>query len=226
MIFPSLGQRTSTDLLMLDDRIAAAGRPTHPRYYVEQLTVLEASPWSPAPGSPLPPVPPTPLLVFWSPVSGNCFLSWCWAVSQAWPQHCGFTLCPPAHNLVSRSEPSHLCVTDERGGGSALLAKFRHRASTSAVCPPTPEPPAGNDPCLPMAGVLALPSTPECLVSPVEPSSAFCPSAPVTPPPPPSSIHSGYCGASSQTRWLFSRQVHPIFCSPEITCCSGMHIML
>ena len=176
------------------------------------LTVLEAS-FSHASLGPRPPL-----------LSSTGLLS----LEAAFPTwHSGFTLRPPAHRYpVPRSEWSCPDVTGEPGLGTILLAKFPHRASTSADCAPSP--PARSNPSLPKAGILALPCTPECLGQSHGSLPSLCSSAPATPP---SLTHSillytlGLLWSFSQTPWLFSQQIHPILHSPEIPCYYGMNIM-
>ena len=82
--------------------------------------------------------------------------------------HSGFTLSPRAPRYpVPRSEWSRPDVTDEPGLGTILLAKFRHRASTSADGAPSPQasPRQGSWPC---------PVLPGTWVSPVGPFLSLC----------------------------------------------------
>ena len=166
------------NLLTLDNRRAATRHPMHPLYYTDGSGSF--LPWSLVPGSPPPHFQP-PLL------SSTGLLSLEAAVST-WLS--GFTLCPPAHRYpVPRSEWSHPDITGEPGLGTILLAKFRHRASTSADG--SPSPPARNNPSLPTAGILALPCPPESLGQPRGslPHPLFCPSHSTQPHPQHPSLH-------------------------------------
>lgn len=187
-MFPRFSQQTSTELLTLDNGRAATRHPMHPLYYTDGSGSFLRSP---VPGSPSP--------HFHLPLLSSVGLLSLEAAFPTW--HSGFTLSPPAPRYpVPRSERSRPDVTDELGLGTILLAKFRHRASTSADGAPSPQasPQQGSWPC---------PVLPSAWVSPVGPFLSLCSYPPATPPSPTPSIllyTLGLLWSFSQTPWLFS----------------------
>ena len=147
----------------------------HPLYYTDGSgSFLQSR----VPGS-LPPHFHPPLL------SSTGLLS----LEAAFPTwHSGFTLRPPAHRYpVPRSEWSRLDVTGEPGLGTILLAKFPHRASTSADGAPAPQ--LEVTPASPQQGSWPCPVLLSAWVSPVGafPASVLLPQ-PLHPASPPASF--------------------------------------